>query len=347
MLVKNQEILTTWMPTNRQHYIDKGYKYTKCREKVLVKVEDLLPSSHEIVNVICDYCGKEYKKQYVNYLKEHTNNKDCCVNCSPKKVRDYYRDNFGVDNVFQLQETKDKSKKTCLAKYGVDNPSKSDEVKAKIAESNFVKYGDTCAARNKDVLAKTKQTCLDRYGVDNVFKSKEIQNKIKLTNEEKYGSGNIAHTPQISEKIKQSNVEKYGVSYTTQVPEIIAKMRESLMKNGNVASSKPERELCDMLHDIFGDENCIDGYALDRCNMDCLVKFSDCLIDVEYDGKYWHNNREEHDKRRNYWLIKQGYKVLRIKANNKDILPSKEQIRDAIDYLVKDNHSLTYIDMNI
>ena len=36
-----------------------------------------------------------------------------------------------------------------------------------------------------------------------------------------------------------------------------------------------------------------------------------------------------------------------IKANNTDDLPTKEQIQDAIDYLVKDNHHITFIDMNI
>lgn len=81
--------------------------------------------------------------------------------------------------------------------------------------------------------------------------------------------------------------------------------------------------------------------------MDCLVKFKDVLIDVEYDGWYWHKDRGEYDRRRNYYVINNGYRILRIKADKKDTLPSKQQIQEAIDYLVKDNHHLTYIDMNV
>ena len=49
---------------------------------------------------------------------------------------------------------------------------------------------------------------------------------------------------------------------------------------------------------------------------------------------------------RNAVLMNMGYKILRIKANNRDALPSKQQIIDAVDYLVKDNHHITFIDMN-
>ena len=42
-----------------------------------------------------------------------------------------------------------------------------------------------------------------------------------------------------------------------------------------------------------------------------------------------------------------GYRIIRIKANKKDDIPTKEQIKEAVDYLVKGNHHLTFIDMNI
>ena len=42
-----------------------------------------------------------------------------------------------------------------------------------------------------------------------------------------------------------------------------------------------------------------------------------------------------------------GYKIVRIKGNNQDDMPTRNQILDAVDYLVKDNHHLVFIDMNI
>ena len=70
MLVPNQEIKTTWTPANRQHYISCGYIYTKMRQPLIVKVEDLPKGSHMKVKVVCDYCNRIFEKDYTNYLSE-------------------------------------------------------------------------------------------------------------------------------------------------------------------------------------------------------------------------------------------------------------------------------------
>ena len=347
MLVPEQFVEVAWMPANRGHYISLGYKYTKCRDKIMVKAEDFCTGSHKKVRVICDYCGVEIEKDYVNFLNEHDNGKDCCKKCQPKKFAEFYQERYGVNNPFQLDEIKEKSKATSLEKYGVENPAQSDEVKQKIAQTNMDRYGNTCTLQSDGIKAKAVATCIERYGVDNPFKTKEIQDKITATNAIKYGTGNVAHTPLIAEKIKRTNIERYGVPYTTQVPEVIAKMRESLYKNGSVPSSKAEIAMCELLHEMYGAENCKDNYPLDRINMDCLVDLDGILIDFEYDGAYWHKDREDYDRRRNYYLIDRGYRIVRIKANKKDDVPSKQQIIDAVDYLVKGNRHLVYIDMNI
>ena len=70
------------------------------------------------------------------------------------------------------------------------------------------------------------------------------------------------------------------------------------------------------------------------------------LIDFEYDGHYWHEGNEDKDRRRDYFLRSKGYKIVRIKGNKRDNkLPTKEQIKEAVYYLVKDNHSFIVIDM--
>ena len=203
------------------------------------------------------------------------------------------------------------------------------------------------ALQNSDIQAKAEETCIAKYGVKNVLQSKEIQDRIKETNEKRYGKGNVAHTPEIAEKIKNRNIEKYGVPHVFQAEEIIAKIRQSLYKNGAVPSSKPEASICNLLESIYGSDNCYRGYPLDKINMDCMVHFGAYRIDVEYDGWYYHKYRQEKDKRRNYFVIKQGYKVLRIKGNKKDDIPTKEQIIKAIDCLVKGNQSYIEIQMNI
>lgn len=347
MLVPNQTIETTWMPANREHYIARGYKYTKTRQPLKVKAEDLPNGSQMKVRVICDYCGKEFEKHYVNYLKEHDEitNKDCCHDCQPKKTHEILQKTYGVDSFFQLDSTKEKIKQTCLEKYGVERACQSQEIKDKIATTNLERYGNKTALLNPKIKEKAEQSCLERFGVTNVFASSEIQDKIKQTNLERYGEGNIAHTPEISAKIKQNNLEKYGVPYTTQVPEVITKIHSAYQRNGTAPTSKMEQAIIEMLIDIYGEKNCVKAFSLDKINMDCLLKIDGAQIDIEYDGWYWHKNKQEYDKRRNCWVINQGYKVLRIRSN--DLLPTREQIIEAIDYLVKGNHKLAYIDLDI
>lgn len=349
MLVPNQQITTTWMPSNRQHYIDLGYIYTKIRQPLTVNVEDLPKGSHMRVKVVCDYCGDVFEKDYTNYLSERQDisGKDCCKNCRHKKFSDNFEKVYGVSNPFQLDACKEKSKATCIEKYGVPNPVQSDEIKDKIKATNIDRYGTSCTLQSDDIKRKSQETSMNKYGVKNVFELREVQERIRQTNAVKYGDGNIAHTPEIAAKIRATNLDRYGVPYTTQVPEVIAKMRKSLYRNGSVPSSKAEIAMCGLLHEMYGDNNCKDNYAVDRLDMDCLVDVDGMLIDFEYDGLYWHKDREDYDRRRNYYLMDRGYRIVRIKANKKDELPSKQQIKDAVDYLVKGNHHLTYIDMNI
>ena len=349
MLVPNQEIKTTWTPANRQHYTGCGYIYTKMRRPLIVKAEDLPKGSHMKVKAVCDYCNCIFEKNYTNYLSERQDmtGKDCCKDCQPKKFAEIFKMKHGVDNPFQLEECKQKSKETCIEKYGVENPAKSDEIKEKIKATNIERYGTSCALQSDEIKQKAQDTTMKNYGVKNVFELPAIQEKIRQTNQVRYGEGNIAHTPEIAEKIRSTNIERYGVPYTTQAPEVIAKMRKSLYKNGSVPSSKAEKTMCMLLHDMYDENNCQDNYALGRLNMDCLVNIDGVLIDFEYDGQYWHKNREDYDRRRNYYLLDRGYRIIRIKANKKDDIPTKEQIKEAVDYLVKGNHSLTYIDMNI
>lgn len=275
MLVENQKIKTKWVNTNKAHYVALGYKFTKMYDELVVDVADLPDGSHAKVEFFCDYCGSHVVKIWKDYLRR--GGKDCCAKCQKLKNRDICNEKYGVDNVFQLKDIKDKTRRTLISKYGVD--------------------------------------C------------------------------NVAHIPEIAEKIKQTNLRKYGVEYSTQADLVKRKMRQSHYVNGNVPSSKAEREIYLMLSDIYGTDNCHWNYAYEQINMDCMVKVGKTMIDVEYDGWYWHKNRQEQDKRRNYMLIRRGFKVLRIKSMYK--LPTKEQIINAIDYLVKCNHSWIEIILDI
>ena len=65
----------------------------------------------------------------------------------------------------------------------------------------------------------------------------------------------------------------------------------------------------------------------DKCSLDCVVCVEGFYIDVEYDGAYWHQDKQK-DRRRDNFVKTQGYKIFRIRGDKKDNLPSEEQIKE-------------------
>lgn len=344
MIVPGQYIEVCWVPALIKHYVEKGYVYTKTKDKFLVKAEDLPDNSHKSIKVICDFCGQEFYTEKAQYTRSKQNGGVCCRECQPKKTKKIWQEKYGVDNVFMLEEVKEKSKQTCLNNYGVENAALSQEVKDKIKNTNLEKYGVEYAISSAEVREKIKEKNLERYGYEVASKSKDVIEKTKQTNLEKYGYVCTLNSPEIAQKAIQTNIKKYGVPYVTQSPEIITKMRDSLYKSGNVPTSKPEREVCSLLKEIYGEEACTPGHPYYNLNFDYLLEINGVKIDVEYDGYYWHKNKQDSDRRRNYFLIRRGFKILRIKANKE--IPTKEQIIEAIDYLVN-GHSLYEIVLDI
>lgn len=100
MLVENQLVETTWSTSNDEWYIGKGYIFTKIRNKLLVKAEDLMPSSRVNVNVKCDYCGEIYQTTYCNYIRSiKIIPKSCCSSreCKAKKIHDSKIERYKYD----------------------------------------------------------------------------------------------------------------------------------------------------------------------------------------------------------------------------------------------------------
>jgi hypothetical protein len=134
-----------------------------------ISIDELALNSHKKVKVKCDNCGKEktikyqlYNRSTNNGTSEYYCNKKECINKKRKKA---IQDKYGVDNVFQIPNVKDKIKNTNLNKYGVENPQQNVEIKK-----------------------KTEKTNLKKYGVKNPFQSDEIKEKIKIKNIKKYGT---------------------------------------------------------------------------------------------------------------------------------------------------------------
>lgn len=203
--------------------------------------------------------------------------------------------------------------------------------------------GDLCKKCNRKLSAKT---VYENYGVFNPSQSEEIKNKKEATCLKHYGVSNPFQAEDIKKDIKEKSIntvrQKYGYDYVFQVPEIKNKSRMSYYKNGTCPTSKPQLELYKMLKKIYSD--CELNYPCGACSLDCALKVEDNLINIEYDGSFWHQNPQA-DRRRDEFVKSQGYKIIRIKGSHK--IPTLEQIQRAIRKLIDSNHSFIEIKLDV
>ena len=317
MIIEGQQIEIKWNKSNRNWYEDKGYTFTKTNDTFFVSPKDLPSGSHKKIMIKCDICGVELLREYREYVKSHDEIfGDTCSKCGRRKFIKTCKNKYGGVGL-QSPKIKEKAKETNQLKYNCDYPMQNKEVYKKVRVSQEEKYGGIGLASLITGDKITKQI-IKNYGVTNPSQSQIIKEKKKKTIKEHYG---VEYIFQDEERYK----------------EILKKARSTIYKNGNIPISKYEEIIVKMLMDLYGEENCYPAYPLFPLVLDCLVIIGDIKIDVEYDGWYWHKNREIQDRQRNYKLLGLGYKVLTIKSLKE--IPTKEQLSIAIDELVNtDKH---------
>lgn len=323
MFVQDQLVEMKWNSRNKEHYVSKGYEYTGKGQTFYVEIEDLTKGVKQKVLVSCDYCGEIFYKSYASCLrKRRSNGKDCCPSCASIKQRDICIEKYGVENPSQIESAKEKRIKTYLDRYGVINPSQVPEFHEKRVQTCLEHYGTKYPMQSIQIQKQAKETCLEKYGVEHYFQTEEFK-----------------------ENNKQYWLENYGVENPMGVPELRNKILSSFNQNGTAPTSKMQIKVSNIVKDIYGEDNVEDDVPYYDYLLDMVLYKDGNKIDIEYDGWYWHKDNQSHDNRRNDFLIKNGYKVLRIRSNYE--LPTREQIIEGVDYLVKGNHSLKFIDLDI
>jgi len=85
----------------------------------------------------CDKCLKEENQKFRSN-KKFLKTTVLCYSCNLKQST---MERYGVENISQSKEIKDKKIQSSLKKYGVENISQSKEVKDKKIQSSLKKYG--------------------------------------------------------------------------------------------------------------------------------------------------------------------------------------------------------------
>lgn len=110
--------------------------------------------------------------------------KYCCHRCSEiaepchwnqDKVTETVNNRYGVENVFQLDEVKEKSKKTMTKNWGVEFACQSNVLMKKRKRTSIIKYGFDNPFKSEKIREKQKQTVLKNHRVSHFSKTKAFR----------------------------------------------------------------------------------------------------------------------------------------------------------------------------
>lgn len=347
-----------WNGKNKAYYESIGYSFTKIGDEFDVRVEDLMPSSKATVSVLCDFCKEVIvEKKYQIYKRQHHEiYGDCCVNCQPLKNRLCCLEKYGVDNASKTDEVKQKIKDSFMDRYGVDNISKLDSVKEVLREKSIKnapaaaekykstmleRYGVTNSMYVEEFVKKQEDSVFENYGVRRPKQSKEVRDKEIERNLKKYGVKYPMQLSEFQEKREKTCLEKYGAKTSLGNKDVRAKIFKTLESNGTVKTSKQQIAIFELLTDLYG--YCELNKLCGEVFLDCAIDVDGVLIDVEYDGKYWHQDKIR-DRRRDEFVKSQGYKILRISSNR--TVPTKQQLFDNIKILTTTDKYFIKVDLD-
>ena len=205
------------------YYINKNFKIIQ--NEIIIPIELLPKNSAQLILVKCDICGLEKNLSMRKYNKNiSSNNIYACSNkCAVLKGELTCMKNNGTKYPLQNEEIKNNLKLYFINKYGVENISQLKETKEKYAEVMIEKYGFKTNLLSAEIhqkaiessksiysILKRKNTMLNNYGVDNPRKSDGIYEKIKNTNIIKYG---VEYPAQNKEIFDKTQMASYKIKY--------------------------------------------------------------------------------------------------------------------------------------
>ena len=179
-------------------------------------------------------------------------------------VKESFQEKDSVDNVFQLETIKEKSKKTMLDKFGVEHPGQSLELMQKAKDTKGERYGD----KNYNNIEKHKKTILKHVEADKDYYAHRYE-KTKKTYIKKYGSVSAAFESRNSK-----------INWT----ESLNKQIETKKRAHSFKKSKKEDLYYNYLCNIYGSDDVVRQYSDDRYPFSCdfYIKSKDLFIECNF-----------------------------------------------------------------
>lgn len=283
----------------------------------------------KVLLLSCDECKIHFERGYQKFQVDkqfHFCSRPCLTESKKKggvlfeKVTAAFIKKYGVENPFQCEDVKEKSRRTLSKNFGIDvvNPSQV-----------------------KELRLKAVNTWIEKYGVDNPMKCENVRNKTSATLFEKYGVQNAFTLAHIRGTAIRS-FENESVRKTAQEAKRFA---------GKVYVSKVESAFLDRLVNLFGEKNIrrqeyvngrsVDGYMIDE------------ELHVQFDGSHYHGLNKKSlvyenvrlkvvgDRIQDEWFFKTQLHLLRISDKIAKII-SDEDLVALILYSSKNESFVTY-----
>jgi len=126
---------------------------------------------------ICKKCGKPLK--FSNFSRPY--NTWCSNKCSSSDKEILKQSKTKRMNKYGNYNNYEKIKETNLKKYGVENVSQIEDIKEKKKQTTLNNFGVKYPMQSKVVRKKLRKNNIEKYGVDNVSQLEEIKDKKKQT----------------------------------------------------------------------------------------------------------------------------------------------------------------------
>jgi hypothetical protein len=204
----------------------------------------------------CDICGDV---MYLCILEINQRKKCICVKCGRNNAKKRNLERYGVENVFQSEEIKEKIKITNLKKYNVENPSQSEEIKEKRKKTNFRNFGvEYFSQQNREL-----------WQIEITSSKEKFEEYLKSFNK-KVSSKELA--------------KKLGFNDRSSILDYIIKY--DLWNYIDSTSSYPEKELSEYINSLGFDTI---KKRLKSCG-EIDIFIPKLNIGIEYNGVYWHSD---------------------------------------------------------
>ena len=261
-----------------EFYKGKGYDVKGGNEIKEISVKDLPINSGVKIKVKCDICGNEKEISLHRYMintKNKTTYYACSQKCMQNKVKNTIFEKYGVDNISQVNEIKEKKKETCLIHYGVEHPQQSAFIFTKGLETKLDKYGDENYNNSFSMIETKLKNITKKYGAID-YNGKEFTFECKKGHQYSILSGLYYNRLRIK----------------TEICTICNPFQSNISPNEDFIYEFIKENYEGKI--IKSDRNILTPKELD-------IYLPDLKLAFEYNGLFWHN---ELYKDKNYHLTK-------------------------------------------